>query len=66
MGLPKGEIIWESVHNDNDALRYVVTSDKRREHYTLWKIKNGEYQSIGRGRNPLELRKRFRYELKGW
>lgn len=65
MSLPKSEQIWESVYDENKVLRYVITSDKRREHYTLWKVVGSEYQSIGRGKSPLELRKRFNYEIKG-
>ena len=61
--VPKTEIIWEQLYKTGgEKLLYLVTSDKRREHYYLWKVDSGGTKAsiIGKAKNPAELHKKFR------
>lgn len=61
--VPKTEIIWEQLYKTGgEKLLYLVTSDKRREHYSLWKVDRGVTKAsiIGKARNPVELHKKFK------
>lgn len=69
--LPDGEIIWERIHEEDTLgegpLRFLITSDKRREAYTLWRVHHDGiilYERLGRAKNPPELWKRFGAKIK--
>ena len=58
----KGQITWEQLFREGDLEAgkpplYLVTSDKRREKYHLWKrMKDGSYAEIMRASDPTKLR----------
>lgn len=58
----KGQITWEQLFKEGDAEAgrsplYLVTSDKRREKYHLWKrMRDGSYAEIMRASDPTKLR----------
>lgn len=61
--VPKTEIIWERLYKTGgEKLLYLVTSDKRREHYSLWKVDSGGTKAsiIGKAKNPVELHRKFK------
>lgn len=54
---PLGEIIWERIYDSNNVLRYIVTSDRRREWYYAYKVADGgRLEKILRRKTPVELR----------
>lgn len=48
----KGEIVWVRGHNSDGALRYIITSNKTRDHYFLYSLENGEWRKIAKARSP--------------
>ena len=64
--LPDGEITWERIHEKDvlgeGLLRFLVTSDKRREVYTLWRVHHDGiilYERLGRAKTPPDLWRKF-------
>lgn len=63
--IPAGETIWEQLFKEGDQELgkpplYLVTSDKRREKYHLWKrMKDGSYAEVMRSSDPTKLRSKI-------
>lgn len=64
--LPDGEIIWEQIHDKDilgeGPLQFLVTSDKRREAYTLWRVHHDGitlYERMGKAKIPPDLWRKF-------
>lgn len=48
----KGEIVWVRGCDSDGTLRYVITSNKTRDHYFLYAHENGEWRKIAKARSP--------------
>lgn len=48
----KGEIVWVRGCDSNGTLRYVITSNKTRDHYFLYALENSEWRKIAKARSP--------------
>lgn len=56
----KGERIWEQVIGKDGNVKYLITSDYRREVYYLYHVNaDGSTQKIGKGKNPPDLHKKY-------
>jgi hypothetical protein len=56
---PNGEVVWVSICDSPDHVRYIITSKKTRDTYFLYELVNGKYVKRGKGANPLELEERY-------
>lgn len=56
---PKGETIWVTHHDAQGDVKYIVTSNKDRTSYYLYRLVGGELQKLGRGKNPAELEDKY-------
>lgn len=53
---PKGERVWDSLYNEDHALRYIITSkESSREYYFLYELVDGSFRKLYRARSPKEL-----------
>lgn len=52
----KGERSWVSAYDVNNNLKYTITSNKDRSVYYIY---DKDFKRLGRGKNPLELEKKF-------
>lgn len=59
--LHKDEIVWERIFNEKGVLTYVVTSDRRRDNYRLYSVTDDEFRLIGKDKNPIDLKRKFKY-----
>lgn len=59
--LHKDEIVWEQIFNEKGVLTHVVTSDKRRDNYRLYSVTDDGFRLIGKGKNPIDLKRKFKY-----
>lgn len=62
--LPKGEILWERIHEQGDygQLKFIVTSDRRREVYYIYEVHHDGvtlYERLGKGKNPPDIWRKF-------
>lgn len=54
--IPSFETVWEQLSlKEGENPKYIITSDKLRTTYKLWKIVNGGYELLAKGKNPQEL-----------
>ena len=53
MKYPSGEIVWVQYLNRSGEVLYVVTSNKTRDWYYLYDVRDG--RRIGKDRDPSEL-----------
>lgn len=53
-GIPKSEIIWETIVNNNGKI-FFITSKERREEYFLYAEQNGKIQKIAKAKTPIRL-----------
>ena len=57
---PAGERIWVQYFNDDQTLKYVMTSkESNRDYYILYEVKDGKLNKLGRSRSPYELEEKF-------
>ncbi len=57
--LPANEIVWEEITTETRR-RFVITSDRRREYYYIYRIyDDGRTERLGKGKNPPELCKKY-------
>ena len=56
--VPQNEVIWERIEH-TDGSKYVITSDRRREMYYIYKIVDGRGERLGKGKNPPDLIRRY-------
>ena len=67
--LPDGETVWEQIHEkrclteDKDGpLKFIVTSDRRREAYILYEVHHDGiilYERLGKAKTPSDLWRKF-------
>lgn len=55
------EFVWEQIYDDHGKRTHVVTSDRRREVYRLYKVHGDKLELIGKARTPVELKRKFKY-----
>lgn len=56
----KVECLWEQVIGKDGNVKYLITSDYRRDAYYLYHVNaDGSAQKIGKGKNPLDLHRRY-------
>ena len=53
-GIPKSEIIWETIVNNKGKI-FFITSKERREEYFLYVEQNGKIQKIAKAKTPIRL-----------
>lgn len=53
-GIPKSEIIWETIVNNKGKI-FFITSKERREEYFLYAEQNGKIQKIAKAKTPIRL-----------
>ena len=53
-GIPKSEIIWETIVNNKGKI-FFITSKERREEYFLYAEQNGKIQKITKAKTPIRL-----------
>lgn len=59
-GIGKDEKIWERIYGTDERLRYLITSDKRRDVYFLYSVnKDKTVSKVGKAKNPPELWKKY-------
>lgn len=56
--VPPNEVVWERIEA-LDGSRYVITSDRRREMYYIYKIVKDSGERLGKGKNPPDLIRRY-------
>lgn len=49
---PKGEQAWVRCCDETGTLRYLITSNKLRDHYFLYKVNDENLERIGKARSP--------------
>ena len=60
--LPRNETLWERMYDHNGNLKYLITSDYRREVYYLYHVDTDEsVRKIGKGKNPPDLYKKYSF-----
>ena len=62
MKYPKGETVWVSYYNCQKELRFIITSKPLRDFYFAYEVINGEFQKLGKAKNPQELELKFKIE----
>lgn len=56
----KDEIIWEQIYGTDERLHYLITSDKRRDVYFLYRVdKDNTVSKVGKAKTPPELWKKY-------
>lgn len=58
-GIPKNEIVWERICDEQGNITHLITSDSRREFYFIYKSVDGGFQKLGRAKNPPDLLRRY-------
>ena len=54
--ISKDEKIWERIYGTDERLHYLITSDKRRDAYFLYRVdKDKTVSKVGKAKNPPEL-----------
>lgn len=56
---PKGETLYARYHDGGGIERFLLTADKLREYYILYKCDDGKLTKLGRGKDPLMLEAKF-------
>ena len=51
----RNEISWIGYYDRLGDLRYIVTSKESRDWYYLYRVKNGEFERVGRDKDPSKL-----------
>lgn len=60
MSVSANEHIWVRIHGEDGVLRFVITSDYRRENYYIYKALSGDnLVKIGKGKDPIILEQKF-------
>lgn len=60
---PKNETLWESLWDDNGNLKYIITSNRNRDYYILYKLdKKMILNNVGKAKTPMDIHRRY---LKG-
>ncbi len=54
IGIPKSEIIWETIMSNKGKI-FFITSKERREEYFLYVEQNGKIQKIAKAKTPIRL-----------
>lgn len=49
---PKGEQAWVRCCDETGTLRYLITSNKLRDYYFLYKVNDENLERIGKARSP--------------
>lgn len=64
--LPDSEKVWERIYKENGPLQFVITSDKRREAYYLYRVSRGptpakilSFERMGKAKTPPEFWRKF-------
>lgn len=57
---PKGEIPWVQHCDESGTPRYLVTSDKRREHYFLYKVIGEKLERIAKAKTPVAFNSKIK------
>ena len=53
-GIPKTEIVWETITNGEGKI-FFITSKEKREEYFLCIEQNGKIQKIAKAKTPIKL-----------
>lgn len=56
---PRGETAYVRYHDMAGNERFLLTADKSREKYILYKCENGTLIRLGKGSDPLGLEEKF-------
>ena len=57
MSISKNEILWVTHKKGNKT--YYITSDKHRDNYYIYVLKDGQEIKLGKSKNPVDLEKRY-------
>ena len=60
--LPDSETIWERIYEEDGPIRFVITSDRRRDAYYIYRVHHDGiilFERLGKAKNPPELWKKF-------
>lgn len=52
---PKGEQVWVRCCDETRTLRYLITSNKLRDRYFLYKVNGEKLERIGKARSPSDF-----------
>lgn len=53
-GIPKNEMVWETVKNEKGET-FFITSKEKREEYFLYNEENGKVKKIAKAKTPIKL-----------
>lgn len=56
---PKGETPYARYHDIGGVERFLLTADKLREYYIMYKCDDGKLTKLGRGKDPLALEVKY-------
>ena len=56
---PKGETPYARYHDGGGIERFLLTADKLRDNYILYRCEGGKLTKLGRGKDPLALEKKY-------
>lgn len=57
---PKGEIVWVRGFDSNGAERYIITSNKLRDHYFLYVHEKDGWTRTAKARSPINFEGRVK------
>lgn len=57
---PRGEIPWVRHYDEAGTPRYLVTSDKRRERYFLYKVIGEKLERIAKAKTPVAFNSKIK------
>lgn len=57
---PKGEFAWITYYNSKKELKFILTSKADRNMYYIYELINGEFQKIGKDKDPIELEEKLK------
>lgn len=60
--IPKSETVWEVIHGSK--CDWLITSDRQRTKYSMWRKTGGEYCLMGTASSPPKLKEKFKKEVK--
>jgi len=58
---PKGEQAWVRCCDETGTLRYLITSNKLRDHYFLYKVNDENLERIGKARSPSAFNRQIKF-----
>lgn len=57
MKLPKGQLLWETICDENGRVKWAICSDAMRSVYILYKVYGSEMKKVKSAKSPAEFEK---------